>query len=497
MKKDKLYKKLFVLIFFSFILLIFFNISSGFITAKKSSRDIIIQKLKAVSHHVSTLIDGEAHKRICKNFHSKNAITSVDQSPEYEKIHNILADAHRLYELNSPIYTFIESVSHKGGLEFIVTSSKEPYFRHLYSTFPKDKFQQLQHGGVIDVYEDEFGKWLSAFYPIFDDSGNAIGVVQADEKFEHLISGVNTHIYQFIGLNLLGLTFITLMLFPLIKKIANHEEEQKRKLSNSLNEITVLSEQLKGNEKILISNSIKLEQTNRNLSDFANIVSHDLKAPLGNISSFANLLEMKDAQLDNEGKEFVHFIKSSSERALRLIDGLLNYSSIDENRKEHVYFNLRSAVSEAELGLKTMLEKRNVSLIINELPSVKSDPLVIAQIFQNLINNGIKYNQSKNPVIEIGTGQNSEKGIFVYIKDNGIGIKESNQTQIFDMFKRLHNRDQYDGSGIGLAFCQRIIDDFNGEIWLTSEENKGSTFYFTLPEMVVENGGVMLEAVGA
>lgn len=232
MKKDQLNKKLCILIFFSFMLLIIVNISSGFFAAKKSSRDIIIQKLKAVSHHVSTLIDGEAHKRICENFKAKDEIKNPQQSAEYEKIHKILADAHRAYELKSPIYTFIESPAHEEGLEFIVTSSKEPYFRHLYSTFPKEKFQELKQGGVIDIYEDEFGKWLSAFYPIFDESGKAVAVVQADEKFEHLISGVNGHIYQFIGLNLLGLTLITLMLFPLIKKIVNREEEQKRKLSH-------------------------------------------------------------------------------------------------------------------------------------------------------------------------------------------------------------------------------------------------------------------------
>jgi len=497
MNKIQLYKRLFALIFFSFLLLSIFNITTSYFTAEQAGRTIILEKLRIVSTQVSKLIDGEQHEKISNQYNNKNEITHIAQYPEYAAVHKVLVEAQELYQLNSPIYTFVKSKEAPGKMEFIATSSERPYFRHLYTTFPADKYKELDRGGILDMYESNSEKWLSAFYPIRDTKGEVVAYLQVDEKFDVFLAGVRNYIYKVIIMNLLGLGLILLILLPMLKKIVKQEEHQKNKLRTSLEEITQLSEQLQENEVALKENAVKLKQSNTDLNDFAHIASHDLKAPLRNIQAFSNLLKRKEDQLDKDGKEFLKFITSSTERAQQLITGLLNYSTADKGIAKSTYFEMTKAVKEAVVGLKTNLDERNAQLIVHDLPSVNGNQLLITQVFQNLISNGIKYNQSNKAVIEIGSGEHEQKGIFIYVRDNGIGIPKEHQMDVFSMFKRLHGMREYEGSGIGLAFCKKVITNYGGEIWLDSEPDMGSTFYFTLSGMELGNTQQSLETVAA
>ena len=486
MDKARLYKKLLLLIFIPFIFISIFNIGSGYFTALQSSRDITLEKLEAVSRHVSSLIDGDVHNRISRNYQLKDDLTTVDQDADYAAIHKILANAHQIYKLNSPIYTFIKSKEHAGSLEFIATSSKTPYYRHLYSTFPEKHFKQLDQGGRVDIYNDEFGDWLSAFFPIRNASGEVVGYVQADERYDILQAGATKYIMQVVVLNHLVLGIIILFILPLLKKIVRYENYQKKKLQGSLDAITKMSNQLVENEQKLKEYAIKLETSNKNLQDFAHVASHDLKAPLTNILSFSKLLKTKEDQLDKHGKEFLHFIMDNSGRAQKMVDGLLNYSTISKNIEQVTSFDLSHALKEAILNLQLSIQQREVQIITHGLPVVKGNQLLMIQVLQNLISNGIKYNQSQPPIIEIGSGNDDDKGAFVYVKDNGIGIPKAYQKDVFKMFRRLHSN-EYEGTGIGLAFCANIIAKYGGEIWLDSQPDIGTTFYFTLAGMEINN----------
>ena len=229
----------------------------------------------------------------------------------------------------------------------------------------------------------------------------------------------------------------------------------------------------------------KLKNSNRELTDFAHIVAHDLKAPLRNIGSFAQLLDRRFVGvLDERTQEYLNFIKDNTKQANRLVDDLLNYAKIDKNLGEPIEINLEKVVEGVELTLQSFILEHNAHINYDNLPIIKAHKSMLSQLLQNLINNGLKYNRSATPTIHISSKQISGKTIYS-VADNGIGIPPQYQAQVFDMFRRLHSQAEYEGTGIGLAFCKRIVDTYGGDIWLESVEGEGTTFFFTLPKAEV------------
>jgi two-component system, NtrC family, sensor kinase len=229
----------------------------------------------------------------------------------------------------------------------------------------------------------------------------------------------------------------------------------------------------------------KLKSSNRELTDFAHIVSHDLKAPLRNISSFTQLLDRRFVGvLDERTKEYLTFITDNTRQANRLVDDLLNYAKIDKNLGEPTAVSLENVVESIELLFQSAILERKALIGYDNLPTIEAHKSLIAQLLQNLVNNGLKYNRSTTPIIHISSKMYADKIVY-QIADNGIGISDTYKTYVFDMFRRLHSQAEYEGTGIGLAFCKRIVETYGGEIWLESTEGVGTTFFFTLPKAKV------------
>ena len=224
----------------------------------------------------------------------------------------------------------------------------------------------------------------------------------------------------------------------------------------------------------------RLEQSNKELEQFAYIASHDLKSPLRNIISFVNLLERKIQPItDVDVKDYLQFITSNSKYMYKLIQDVLEYSTVKKKANDRKSVNLNRVLKELIMTHQTIIQEGKVIIELGDLPEIQSNPFLMSQLFQNLIINGIKYNQNTQPLIKIGCKK--EEDCFVFsIQDNGIGIEEAYHNQVFGMFKRLQTSSYYDGTGIGLAICKRIVQLHNGKIWLNSKPNEGSTFYFTL-----------------
>lgn len=232
----------------------------------------------------------------------------------------------------------------------------------------------------------------------------------------------------------------------------------------------------------------QLEESNRGLQDsneqldrFASIASHDLKSPLRSIVSFAGLIKLKyGANLPEEGKEFLKIMSDNAKQMNNLIEDILEYSKSNsyEPMKEKVSLNEIVAGVASEIGMNEQLKEAQI--IGSDLPDLFADSTWMKQLFQNLICNGLKYNSSENPRVEI-TFQKEEKGLHFQIKDNGIGIAEEYKEKIFEMFERLHGKGTYEGTGIGLAICKKIVNQYKGDIWIDSVLGKGSTFHLMLP----------------
>ncbi len=225
----------------------------------------------------------------------------------------------------------------------------------------------------------------------------------------------------------------------------------------------------------------ELEAKNKELEQFTYITSHDLQEPLRTVTSFTELLQSTyEDQLDDKGRMFTGVIRNAALRMSDLVKGLLDYSRIG-TQKNITEVNCNMLVSNICSDMQTLIAETSTQLHVGKLPVVTGYRTELAQLFQNLISNAIKYRKEDiNPEVYIEARQDGDNWLFS-VRDNGIGIEPRYFEKIFMIFKRLHTRDQYPGSGIGLANCKKIVDLHGGTIWLESELDKGSTFFFTIP----------------
>jgi len=226
----------------------------------------------------------------------------------------------------------------------------------------------------------------------------------------------------------------------------------------------------------------ELEKSNAELENFAYVASHDMREPLRMITSFLQLLKLRyGTQLDDDAQEFIEFAVDGSRRLDNMITDLLEYSRVTSNEREFVPVNCEKVLEETLMLLKVPIDENNVIITHDPLPTVLGDDKLMVQVFQNLLSNSIKYRGLENPNIHISVKKENKSYIFS-VKDNGIGMDPKQLKRIFTIFQRLHKRDEYEGTGIGLSIVQKIVHQFGGEIWVESEPGKGSIFYFTVPD---------------
>jgi len=222
------------------------------------------------------------------------------------------------------------------------------------------------------------------------------------------------------------------------------------------------------------------QRTNKELEQFTYMVSHDLQEPLRMVSGFLNLLQSETGeQLNAEAKEYIHYAVDGADRMKVLIEDLLQYSRVGTNKEDFTLVDLKELVQYVLLVMQETIDSTDATIRVQALPVVKANKTLVTQLFQNLIGNALKYRSAAKPQIEIGVKQENEEPVF-YVRDNGIGIEQRHFEKVFVIFKRVHTRGQYSGTGIGLAICKKIVEKHGGRIWVESEPGKGSTFYFTL-----------------
>lgn len=226
----------------------------------------------------------------------------------------------------------------------------------------------------------------------------------------------------------------------------------------------------------------ELAASNTELERFAYVASHDLQEPLRMVSSFLELLEKRlGAQLDETGKKYMHFAVDGSDRMKKLIQDLLEYSRVGTNKENITNVDLNEIVESVRTILSLTIREKKAIIKTTQLPTLPAVKVQMQQLFLNLIGNALKYSGDRTPEIEIGCTE-KEKTFLFFAKDNGIGIDPKFFEKIFVIFQRLHNRNEYSGTGIGLAICKKIVDRHNGKIWLESESGKGSTFFVEFPK---------------
>ncbi|HML06108.1 MAG TPA: PAS domain S-box protein, partial [Methanobacterium sp.] len=227
----------------------------------------------------------------------------------------------------------------------------------------------------------------------------------------------------------------------------------------------------------------ELERSNEELQQFAYVASHDLQEPLRTIASFTQLIERRyKGQLDKDADEFMEFIVDGASRMQAMIKDLLQYSRVETRGGEFKPTNVQNALDSALSNLKLTIEENSAKITHDKLPTVIGDEKQFIQLFQNLISNAIKFRKKDvAPKIHISASLDEEKNEYVFsVSDNGIGMEPEQTKHIFEIFQRLHTKDEYKGTGIGLAVAKKIVERHGGRIWVESKPGKGTTFYFTI-----------------
>ena len=234
-------------------------------------------------------------------------------------------------------------------------------------------------------------------------------------------------------------------------------------------------------EKALRERTESLERSNKELEQFAYVASHDLQEPLRMVASYTQLLSKRyKGKLDSDADDFINYAVDGANRMQMLINDLLDYSRVGTRGKDFLITEFDVILERTIRDLKKRIEESSAKVTIDPLPSLMVDGGQMGQLFQNLISNAIKFRNDADPRIHISSEKKGDKWLFS-VKDNGIGIDPEYSNRIFEIFQRLHSKEEYPGSGIGLAICKKIVERHGGNIWIESGPAKGTTFYFTIP----------------
>ena len=347
----------------------------------------------------------------------------------------------------------------------------------------------LQTGGV---YSD-FNAWLfiiplttvlvedlkaSIFWLVITIT-SIVGIYLWGTIHTEINSFTSNPIYHVLSLSLAGIyMFCMLAIFEGAQVFTINILKNKNALLNEQKEtIAQHAEELEMIEK-------KLIETNKDLQNFAFAASHDLKEPLRMIGMYTQLIQRRlGINQDDNIKEYMHYVTDGVKRMQKLLEDLLSYSRLGKNESDTKELNLNDIFVVVKSNLTVLISETNAHLKSDNLPNLLASATEMTQLFQNLISNSIKFRKPNvSPIIEINYMDNGVEHLFS-VSDNGIGIKKEHMAKVFDIFTRLHSQAEYEGTGIGLATCKKIILNFGGRIWLESTEGVGTTFYFTIPKV--------------
>jgi len=242
----------------------------------------------------------------------------------------------------------------------------------------------------------------------------------------------------------------------------------------------------------------ELERSNAELEQFAYVASHDLREPLRMVTSYLQLLEKRNkTNLDKDSKEFIEFAVDGARRMDKLINSLLEYSRVGTRGQPFTMTDCENVLAKSLKNIEITIQERCAHITHDLLPKIMADEGQLVQLFQNLIGNAIKFCKDRKSEVYISAkrqelspaspkvpAEQDSEFIWIFsVQDNGIGIAPEHQERIFQIFQRLHSREEYEGTGIGLAVCKKIVERHNGRIWVESEKGAGTIFKFAIPEM--------------
>jgi light-regulated signal transduction histidine kinase (bacteriophytochrome) len=384
-------------------------------------------------------------------------------------------------------YTFVKANSGRQALKILLN---EYDFAMIMMDVKMPNLNGFETASLI--YEREKLKHIPIIFITANNYGD-------ENMYKGYLAGAVDYIYK--PINPAVLRAKVAVLIDLYRKNLQLLAQEKKLVAINKSLELEIQERMASEEKVkqlnrqLLENIASLESANKDLDRFAFMASHDLQEPLRKIRTFSDRLcvKYKDV-LDEDGVSNINRIQKAAERMQALITDILTFSKISADKVEFIQSDMNILVNEVLTEMDEDVKKKQATIIVDKLPSLYVNPGLMKPLFQNLVGNALKYSKKNiNPVVVIksevsannNTGKNgkdiSKKYCRIFIEDNGIGFDQQYAEEIFGMFKRLHRNAEFEGTGIGLALCKKIVEQHNGFISARSKLNEGSTFIISLP----------------
>ena len=349
----------------------------------------------------------------------------------------------------------------------------------------RELFRTLFYSSPIGTYIVQNGRFLLVNHQLARISGynddeligkSSLNLVLAEDRNAvrdnavRMLKGERSHGYEFrMVTKRASLKWVMETVAPVFYR-------RKRATLGHLIDIT----ERKQVEEMLKQTTLEMQRSNAELEQFAYVISHDLQEPLRMVSSYTQLLAQRYGdKLDADADEFIAYAVDGAERMQALLHDLLEYSRVGTRGKPFSWVNCKDAVDKAVANLQIAIQESGASMTYDVLPTVMGDEGQLVRLFQNLIGNAVKFQRDDPPRVRISAQRRYNKVAFS-VQDNGIGIEPAHSQSIFEIFRRLHTREEYPGTGMGLAICKKIVERHGGHISVQSKPGEGSTFRFTL-----------------
>ncbi len=473
--------KILLAVFTVIVLLVVYFISYVHHTSIKASKIAVLNRLKAISCTASLQINGDHLSQLKSTFLRKDDISSNDQSPLYLQLHRQLQEIWTVNGLKSPVYAMTYN-EEAGKFEFLVTSANDPYYRHDYEQFPLKLKEDYQIGGMLDVYEDENGSWLSAYAPIKDSKGSVVALLQVDESFEDFIESAQNALVKNILLALTILIPFSLLLYSFIDRTLKVEEESKKYLEEKNEEIRIQGELIQvNNEKLEEAKRIiearnksldkqvkkrtqELLKANRDLETFLYRSSHDVQGPLATLKGLCTL-----AQYDVDSPSTEALVNKINRTTYQLSNRVRNINAvylIKSKKLDKETFEFAEVLDEVKRGFKREINAHGIVLkteIVQEI-ILHTDKEILTLAIGELLKNAIEHGATHpHPEVIITAAKQRDSFAFSVV-DNGGNIDPAVRNRIFKMFERGSYRSA--GAGLGLYVVRLALRKLNGNIHL-------------------------------
>ena len=438
----------------------------------------------AVTETGALAIDGDFHEKISSHYMGKDALVRHEQDSDYLHLHNQLLTIKKINKLATPIYTIVY-YNQDSTFHFIGTSSDKPYYRHSYKNYPKDLLKNQLTGGVLDTYEDENGKWLSAFAPIKNNKGEVVALIEADENFEWFLNMARGELIKNSLLSLLLIIPFGVLLYNFFSRTLKKQEHDQEMLVLQKEEIEAQNEEIKTQSDFIeIQNreldlrvkarTQELETANAELANFLYHSSHDVQAPIATLKGLQSLA-LSEAKDDNS-KIYLGLISETTSKLEKMVKTIQLVHHIKTKKIEWEEIDLEETIQKV---FESISHTKNCTLNLHLTHKIKVDRELLTISLQELFKNSLQYNENQENLALKITSIPSDGKTTLLLEDNGVGIAPEAVEELFTMFKRSNENST--GIGLGLYITQTALARMGGTIKVSDITNTGAAFHVSLP----------------